>query len=79
MEHSFDAIICATIRQAKAGGHLLWADRIAGRIAAATPLPVDRKLLVDQLAAAAVHEGIAVSFGRDNAPVTGESERAACR
>ena len=70
MEQTFDAIISATVQQAKAGRHLLWADRIADRIADATPLPVDRKTLVDQLAAAAVHEGIPVSFGRDE-PVRG--------
>ena len=67
MEQSFDAIIAATVRQARDGRHLLWADRIAERIADATPLPVDRKILVDQLAAAAAHEGIPVSFGPDGA------------
>ena len=64
MEQTFDAIICATVRQARAGPHLLWADRIAERIVNATPLPVDRKALVERLAAAAVHEGIPVSFGK---------------
>ena len=64
MEQFFDAIIAATVRQAKDGQHLLWADCIAERIANATPLPVDRTALIDQLTAAAVHEGIPVSFGR---------------
>ena len=63
MEQSFDAIIAATVRQAKAGRHLLWADQIAERIANATPLPIDRKTLVNRLAAAAVHEGVPVGFG----------------
>ncbi len=63
MEQTFDAIISATVRQAKDGQHLIWADCVAERIANATPLPIDRKALVEQLAAAAVHEGIPISFG----------------
>ena len=63
MEQTFQAIISATVRQAKAGQHLLWADQIADRIANATPLRVDRKALVEQLTAAAVQEGIPVGFG----------------
>ena len=65
MQSGFHDIVSATVRNAKSGSSLLWADRIADRIAAATPIPVSPAAIADELARAAIREGVPVSVPRD--------------
>jgi hypothetical protein len=74
MQTGFHDIVSATVRNAKASSSLLWADQIADRIAAATPIPVSPAVLAAELAFAAIREGVPVSIPRDrSAPRRGSS------
>ena len=60
----FQSIITVAVRHAKARQTLLWADRMAERIANSTPLDVDRAALGERLTAEAVRQGVAVTVAR---------------
>ena len=68
----FQAIITAAVRHAKARRSLLWADRVAERIADSTPLHVDLDALGEQLTAEAVRQGVPVTVARQINSVASE-------
>jgi hypothetical protein len=64
MDKRFQAIVTAAVSSAKRRHSLLWAEALADRIAAATPLEVDRCELAERLTVEAARQGVAVSVAR---------------
>ena len=61
MDLRFQAFIEAAVRHAKTDRSLLWAEEIAQRIVASTPLKVEAPAIAEQLAREAVRAGVAVT------------------
>jgi hypothetical protein len=61
MTNQFQAIIEAAVRHAKAERSLLWADELAHRIAASTPLDVEEADIAQAVASEAARVGVAVT------------------
>jgi hypothetical protein len=64
MDPRFQAIIEAAVEHARAEHNLLWADELAKRIVASTPLRVNAADIAEQLTHAAVQAGVAVTVAR---------------
>ena len=60
MDKTFQSVIVAAVRHEKARTSLLWADKLAQRLADATPLHVDRVELGERLTREAIRQGIPV-------------------
>ncbi len=60
MDKTFQSVIVAAVRQAKGRTSLLWADRLADRIADSTPLHVNRSEIGERVTAEAIRQGIPV-------------------
>jgi hypothetical protein len=60
MDRRFQAIVTAAVSSAKRRHSLLWAEALADRIAAATPLEVDRGELAKRLTLEAARQGVTV-------------------
>jgi len=60
MDKTFQSVVVAAVRQAKARTSLLWADKLAEQLADATPLDVDRVELGERLTREAIRQGIPV-------------------
>jgi hypothetical protein len=61
MDRRFQAIVTAAVSSAKRRHSLLWAEALADRIAAATPLEVDRGELAERLTLEAARQGVTVA------------------
>jgi len=70
MDTRFQAIIEAVVHQAKAEQSLLWADEIAERIAAWTPLSVRASEISEQISELAASVGVAVTVSRHTKPAS---------
>lgn len=64
MDQRFQAIIEAVVEQAKSEHSLLWADEVAERIAASTPLSVRAVDISEQISRLAATAGVAVTVNR---------------
>jgi len=64
MDPRFQAIIEAAVERARAERNLLWADDLARRIVASTPLRVNAADIAEQLTHEAVRAGVAVTVAR---------------
>ena len=64
MDPRFQAIIEAAVERARAERNLLWADELARRIVASTPLRVNAADIAEQLTHEAVRAGVAVTVAR---------------
>jgi hypothetical protein len=64
MDTRFQAIIEAVVQRAKSEQSLLWADEIAERIAASTPLSVRASDISEQISQLAATVGVAVTVSR---------------
>lgn len=64
MDTRFQSIIEAVVHQAKAERSLLWADEVAERIAAWTPLSVRAADISEQISELAAKVGVAVTVSR---------------
>jgi hypothetical protein len=64
MHPLFTEIVRAAVRHSKARNGVLWADALAGRIATATPLHVNKDELAEQLTLEAIRAGGAVVVAR---------------
>jgi hypothetical protein len=74
----FQAFIEAAVRRAKEQQSLLWADRVATRIAASTPLSVGVADIAERVTEEAARLGVPVTIEpRANEPTTGETAPAA--
>jgi len=64
MDQRFQAIIEAVVEQAKSEHSLLWADEVAERIVASTPLSVRPADISEQISRLAAMAGVAVTVNR---------------
>ena len=64
MDPRFQAIIEAAVERARTERNLLWADELARRIVASTPLRVNAADIAEQLTHEAVRAGVAVTAAR---------------
>ena len=64
MQTDYNDIIAATIRYARVTNSLIWAEEVAERVAAASPLAFDSSQLAEALAVAAVREKLPVTVPR---------------
>ena len=64
MDPRFQAIIEAAVERARTERNLLWADELARRIVASTPLRVNAADIAEQLTHEAVRAGVAVTVAR---------------
>ena len=70
MDTRFQAIIEAVVQQAKSEHSLLWADEVAERIAAWTPLSVRASDISEQISELAARVGVAVTVSRRTEPAS---------
>ena len=61
---NFQPIVVAAVEHAKAQNSLLWADLLAERIAASTPLRFDRDAIAERLTLEAIRQGVPVTMAR---------------
>jgi hypothetical protein len=73
MDRRFQAIVTAAVSSAKRRQSLLWAEALADRIAAATPLEVDRRELAERLTLEAARQGVPVTVARRPESAAGEA------
>ena len=64
MDPRFQAIIQAAVERARAERNLLWADELARRIVASTPLRVSAADIAEQVTNEAARAGVAVTVAR---------------
>jgi len=67
MDQRFQAIIEAVVHQAKTEHSLVWADDVAERIAASTPLSVRAADISEQISRLAATSGVPVTVSRHTA------------
>ena len=65
MDDTFQEVIVTAVRQAKGRISLLWADRLAQKIADASVIPLDRSEIGHRLTREAIKQGIPVVVAPD--------------
>jgi hypothetical protein len=76
MSKTLQFVVEIAVRETKRRTSLLWADRLADRIADASPLPFDRSDLSERLTIEAVRQGIPVVIASERA-IEAEGPKAA--
>jgi hypothetical protein len=78
MDNRFQSFIEAAVQQAKQAQSMLWADEIAERIAASTPLKVRASDISVQITRAAARAGVAVTVAESRRAAKADRKREAC-